>query len=360
MIRRLGDFRRRFRMRRCLFERIMSRLVEDTHCNYFVQKPDATGLLGFLPEQKVTCALRMLAYGSSADQLDEFIRMGESTALETMKTFCSSVIRLFGPEYLRKPTQFDLELLLAENAARGFPGMIGSLDCMHWIWKNCPTAWAGAFQGKEKTTTVVLEAVASRSLWIWHAFFGTPGSNNDLNVLERSPLLDDLVNGDALQCHFTVNGATYDHPYYLTDGIYPAWAIFQRSIADPNNEKRRLYAKVQEAVRKDIERAFGVLQQRFRIIALPCKLWSSSAMGDVMLTCIILHNMIIEDELGDSTCDIDYLYEDGWVSPAPPMPCTTCPVTNIIQELKAMEDEDLHYELRNDLIESIWKAFGES
>ncbi|KAE9184116.1 hypothetical protein PF004_g23754 [Phytophthora fragariae] len=197
-------------------------------------------------------------------------------------------------------------MLLAQNAARGFPGMIGSLDCMHRIWNNCPTAWAGAFQGKEKTTTVVLEAVASRSLWIWHAFFGTPGSNNDLNVLERSPLLDDLVDGDALQCHITVNGATYDHPYYLTDGIYPAWAIFQRSIADPNNEKRRLYAKVQEAVRKDIERAFGVLQQRFRIIALPCKLWSSSAMGDVMLTCIILHNMSIENELGDSTCDIDY------------------------------------------------------
>jgi len=174
-----------------LFEFLVCTLAEDDQCDYFRKKTDATGLLGFLPEQRLTCALRMLAYGSSADQLDELIRIGESTALELLKTFCSSTIRIFGPEYLRKPTEADLQALLAENAERGFPGMIGSLDCMHWPWKNCPTAWAGVFQGKEKEPTLILEAVASLSLMIWHAIFGTPGANSDLNVLERPPPLDD-------------------------------------------------------------------------------------------------------------------------------------------------------------------------
>eukprot|EP00644_Phytophthora_capsici_P013665 jgi/Phyca11/569624/estExt2_Genewise1.C_PHYCAscaffold_330217 len=108
-------------MRESLFETIVAALVADDSCNYFQQKLDATGLPGFLPEQQVTCALRMLAYGACADQLDELIRMAESTVLETMKIFCSSIRRLFGPEYLRKPTQHDLETLLGENAARGFP-----------------------------------------------------------------------------------------------------------------------------------------------------------------------------------------------------------------------------------------------
>lgn len=278
------DFRRRFRMRREVFERVVYALVEDTESNYFTPRPDATGLLGFLPDQKVTCALRMLAYGACADQLDELIRIGESTVLETMEKFCSAVMRIFGPEYLRKPTPFDVKILLAENAARGCPGMIGSLDCMHWAWKNCPVAWAGAFKGKERAKTVILEAVASQSLWIWHAFFGTPGSNNDLNVLERSPLLDDLVNSEAPTVAFSVNGVVYDRAYYLTDGIYPAWAIFQQSIAEPINQRYSKYKTVHEAVRKDIARAFGVLQQRFRILAVPCKLWSVNAMGSVVMT----------------------------------------------------------------------------
>ncbi|KAG1710261.1 hypothetical protein DVH05_028624 [Phytophthora capsici] len=110
-------------MRKSLFETIVAVLVADDSCNYFQQKLDATGLPGFLPEQKVTCALRMLAYGACADQLDELIRMAESTVLETMKIFCSSIRRLCGPENLRKPTQHDLETLLDENAARGFPGL---------------------------------------------------------------------------------------------------------------------------------------------------------------------------------------------------------------------------------------------
>ena len=80
-------------MRRPLFERIVNDLVHDEQCNYFVQKRDATGLLGFLPEQKATCALRIIAYGASADQLDEVMRMGESTTLKTLKTFCETVIR---------------------------------------------------------------------------------------------------------------------------------------------------------------------------------------------------------------------------------------------------------------------------
>ncbi|GMF28692.1 unnamed protein product [Phytophthora fragariaefolia] len=304
-------------------------------------------LFSFLPEQKLTYELRIPAYGASADQLDELIRIGEFTTLEALKTFCSSAIHLFGLEYLRKPTQHDLEPLLSENAAKGFPGMIVSLDCMHWAWKIFPTAWAGAYRHKEKVSTVILEAVASRSLWIWHAFFGTTGSNNDLNVFERSPSLDDLVNHVETQVSFSVNGAMYDHAYYLTDESYPAWAIFQQSIRAPEGRKRQRYASVHEAVQKTLERAFGFLQKRFRILALPCKVWSPKAIGDVILACILLHNMVIGDELDDSPCNHDYLFDGGWVSPAPPLPSDTCPVTNITQVLKAAEDDHLHYELKN-------------
>jgi hypothetical protein len=55
---------------------------------------------------------------------------------------------------------------------------------------------------------MILEAVAGYDLWIWHAFFGMSGTNNDLNVLHRSPVFDPLRNGTMPPVHFTINGTT--------------------------------------------------------------------------------------------------------------------------------------------------------
>jgi len=52
--------------------------------------------------------------------------------------------------------------------------------------------------------------------------------------------------------------------YYLTDGIYPSYQTFVKSIRLLQSEPDKLFAKHQEGCRKDIERAFGVLQARFK------------------------------------------------------------------------------------------------
>ncbi|KAI5318286.1 hypothetical protein L3X38_037994 [Prunus dulcis] len=69
------DFRRRFRMQPHLFNKVMHDICNDDA--YFVQKCDATGILGLLPEQKLTAVIRMLAYRASADQVDEIAPDGE-------------------------------------------------------------------------------------------------------------------------------------------------------------------------------------------------------------------------------------------------------------------------------------------
>ena len=99
--------------------------------------------------------------------------------------------------------------------------MLGSIDCMHWKWKNCPTAHKGFFVGHKRVPTVILEAVASQDLWICHSFFGLLGSHNDIYVLHRSPVFANLVEGHAPEVNYTVNGHNYNTGYYLADGIYP-------------------------------------------------------------------------------------------------------------------------------------------
>ncbi|XP_057780013.1 uncharacterized protein LOC130998617 [Salvia miltiorrhiza] len=198
---------------------------------------DATGRIGLSSLQKCTGAMRVLAYGTSSDVVDEYLRMSSSSTRDALVHFVEGVISCFGGTYLRRPNEQDLARLLYVGEQRGFPGMIGSIDCMHWEWKNCPNAWAGQYTGRSEKPTIILEVVASYDLWIWHAFFGTPGSCNDINVLHRSPVFNDVLEGRTPKVNYVVNGRHYDRAYYLTDGIYPSWAVFVKSISCSLNTK---------------------------------------------------------------------------------------------------------------------------
>ncbi|GJV82855.1 zinc finger, CCHC-type containing protein [Tanacetum coccineum] len=106
----------------------------------------------------------------------------------------------------------------------------------------------------------MLEAVADQQLWFWHAYFGVPGANNDLNVLYGSPLFDDLLAEKAPEAPFQVNGKTYEKGYYLADGIYPQLSTFVKAFSIARDQKTIKFKRVQESARKDIESAFGILQ----------------------------------------------------------------------------------------------------
>jgi hypothetical protein len=155
----------------------------------------------------------------------------------------------------------DVECLLKIGDRRGFLEMFGSIDYMHWQWERCPNAWKGQFtQGDQKVPTIILEAMASHNLWIWHALFRVAGSNNDINVLNHSTLFIEELKGQTPRVQYIVNGKQYNTCYYLADGIYPEWAVFVKSISMPISDKDKLFAQEQEGKRKDIERAFGVLR----------------------------------------------------------------------------------------------------
>ncbi|CAL2227405.1 unnamed protein product [Prunus armeniaca] len=198
-------FRARYRIQPHLFNKVMHDICN--YDEYFVQKKNCAGNLGFLPEQKFTTVIRMLAYGSSADQVDEIARMGKSTILESLVRFCYAVENLYTKDYLRRLTPRDLQRLLQKAESRGFPGMI------------------------------------------------VAGSQNDLNVLCQSLVFNDVL---------------------------------------------------REGYIKDVERCFAILQARWAIIRSAARLFDEEVLRSIMMTCIILHNMIVEDEYD---YDADEVYE---------------------------------------------------
>lgn len=148
--------------------------------------------------------------------------------------------------------------------------------------------------------------------------------------------------------------------YYLTDGIYPQWAVFVKSIKEPQSAKDKLFAAMQEGARKDVERAFGVLKQRFKIVAEPSRLWDQADIAKIMQACVILHNMIVEDEK-DMVEDFPDLNEAAGSSTATPPQFHRGSIpefTQVIEKDAEIRNRTVHTQLKKDLVEHIWMRYG--
>ncbi|GJX73243.1 ALP1-like protein [Tanacetum coccineum] len=250
-----ATFRERFRMSRRLFTKIVREVTDASR--FFQERYDCRGQRSISALMKCTSAVRQLAYGCVPDSLDEYLQMGTTTSRDSLRIFCKVIMNLYGEEFLRKPTYTDMEKLYAyHNEKHEVLGMLGSIDCTIWPWENCPIVFKAQFcRGDHGPDPfILLEAIASNDLWIWHAFFGVSGMNNDVNVLRQSPLFNDLKSGRAPDVPFVANNVPYKRGYYLTDGIYPQWSVLIKSIKNPgmNDHKRILYKTMHEAARKDV------------------------------------------------------------------------------------------------------------
>lgn len=218
----------------------------------------------------------------------------------------------------RRPTAEDLSAIESSYNAAGFPGYVGAVDCTHISWKNCPIAHKGQYHTSRngKTATIVGEAWVDRRLYIWSWFCGMPGTNNDFNVMNASPLFQDILNNSfpfSISDGYKVMqsfGAERKLPYFLVDGIYPRWPIFAGPVTDPTVDQR-CYKSAQESIRKDAERAFAVLTSRFQILKTSIQYWRHEDVVALTDVCVMLHNMVIE-------CNHPLVQDSGSDSSAPP------------------------------------------
>ncbi|XP_065616857.1 uncharacterized protein LOC111991628 [Quercus suber] len=286
----------------------------EAHEPYFIQKRNAAKKLGLSPLQKMTTALRMLTYRVAADFMDEYVRIAESTAITSMKKFVAAVAAIFSEEYLRSPNN----------------------DFQAW-WK------------------VLIACIGNRKIVQLH------GKRCIVVIfMSQSHVFSELAQGRALAVNYLINGHDYTMGYYLADGTYPQWSTFVKTIPRPLRVKRKLFAKAQEAYRKDVERAFGVLQTRFAIVRGPRWFFYHETLQDIMKACIILHNMIIEDEREEAeVVDLDYEQIDE-------MSCTPMPreptneFTEFTQVHQCIRDREVHSQLQMDLVKHLWQLQGES
>ena len=105
--------------------------------------------------------------------------------------------------------------------------------------------------------------------------------------------------------------------------------------------------------RKDVERAFGVLQARFSIVRGPARLWKLEVLKDIMKACIILHNMIIEDKrnANELDCTCDTMDERPTTTVIPER---SSELLKFINTQHCIRDKEIHSKLQADLVEHQW------
>ena len=290
-------FCERFRMSEFLFSSIHTDIQNpETGNEYFMGLKDAVGRVGPSSLQRMVSVVRQLAYGSGSDSETEYTGVEKDLGRHCLYGFCQFVVRFYGPTFLNKWDKTEMEKEMAVNAARGFPGMLGSIDCQHWRWKNCPVGLQGVYQDRNEVRSIVAEAIAGHDMYIYQAYVGLPGCLNDLNILSRTDTQKKYMRSYAIRHRFKLGATTYKGAYFLADGIYPKWAWFVKTIPLPVTRKQRFFAKKQEGVRKDVERAFGRLHSKWHILKNPGRCHKVKYLKIIWLCCISLHNMTIRDQ----------------------------------------------------------------
>ena len=201
-----------------------------------------------------------------------------------------------------------------------------------------------------------------------------PGSNNDIIVVERSPIVNKFLANQLDDLNFDENGKPYTRGgccavrncaipvlitptgYYLADGIYPEWSIFVKTYRNPDTPHKKLFAKMQEGARKDVERAFGALQAKWHVLVRPSRVWRVEVMHNIIMTCIILHNMMVEANI------LRMEQGENWTPRNIGNPRWVARVEQTVEIMgmkrRQTRDGQIHANLKMDLMGHIWDKFG--
>jgi hypothetical protein len=166
----------------------------------------------------------------TTNTIDEYLKIGKSTVQECLKYYCLDIIEYFRVEFLCRPTVTDTQRLLTKIEESRFSDILGSIYCMHWQWHNCPVCWQDQFT---RGTSNILQSYLKLLLLMTlgsDIFFLVVGSNNDINVLNQSPLFVDVIRRHIPEVLFTVKGREHHMWYYIADSIYPSCPVFIKGV----------------------------------------------------------------------------------------------------------------------------------
>jgi hypothetical protein len=120
----------------------------------------------------------------------------------------------------------------------------------------------------------------------------------------------------------------------------------------------KYYTAAQAAIRKDVERAFRVLQACFAIVHGPAHFWDKNTLREIMNACIIMHNMIVKDERDKDDEANEVRRYDDVREEVRPSRAPTHKLQEFLQVHHAIKDSGIYSQLQEDLMQHLWQRHG--
>lgn len=232
--------------------------------------------------KKLAC-FRFLGTERSINYMDDCAQMRKDTLLFYFRHFWKDLKAVYGAVYLnQRPKINELGGLQAGYSQEGFKAWVGAINCIKLRWNNCPLQLKGQYHSSidGPLATIQVESWVDHDLYFCHWFSGSCCTNMNKTMVGMSPLFRDILSGSYKfklpSVHRTGEAGTCrDFPYFFSDLVYPNWPMLVKPIHSPQSPEEIKFTQRQEAVRKDVERFYGVFQGRFKVLRYETFYWHS-------------------------------------------------------------------------------------
>ena len=285
------EFKGRMRMDVSTFEYLCSTLAPA------MQRQDTNMRLAVPVQVKVAVSISRLATGNSMQSIADLYKIGLSTSQLAVSQFNVAVKSILLQKFLRWPSPTVMEKFAQEfQDIHNIPYVIGAVDGSH-IPIVAPRLHAADYYNRKGFHSILLQGVVSSKCLFWDFDIGWAGSMHDANLWSRTDI-----------GRFCEDGRL--SPYALVgDAAYPCrpWMLSPfKGHKDGLTREQYHWNFVQSSTRMCVERAFGMLKGRWRILLKKIDVHLKNV-PELVSTCLLLHNICII--FGDTFWKTEWLQE---------------------------------------------------
>ncbi|XP_047518535.1 protein ALP1-like [Pieris napi] len=277
-----------FRMTITSFEQLFTKLAPRLQKQYVFRKPVD-------PIEKLGLTVRFLATGNSFRDMEFTDYRGKSTISRIVQEVCRAIWDILLSECIPTITEELMEQIAEDfDKKTNFPNCMGALDGKH-IRINSPAHSGSLFFNYKNYNSIVLLGLVDSKYRFVYVDIGAYGKECDSTIFQNTKLYELLIQHRLpIPVSKPLPGLQKPVPYvFIADEGLPLMSNLMRPYSGKHlSIDQRIFNYRLSRARRNVECAFGILANKWRIFHRPLNVKYDFA-TDIIKACCVLHNFVV-------------------------------------------------------------------